>query len=54
MNPENVLDIFASECGIYIALHYLLKDRYAYEFSPYSSKLTTSEDLVSSSVFIIT
>ena len=36
MNPEHVPDVFASECGIYIALHYLLKDRYAYEFSPYS------------------
>ena len=54
MNPEHVPDVFASECSIYIALHYLLKDRYAYEFSPYSSKLTTLEDLVSSSVFIIT
>ena len=36
MNPEHVPDVFASECSIYIALHYLLKDRYAYEFSPYS------------------
>ena len=53
MNPEHVPDVFASECGIY-TLHYLHKDRYAYEFSPYSSKLTTSEDLVSSTVFIIT
>ena len=54
--PEHVPDVFASECSIYIALHYLLKDMYAYEFSPYSSKLTTYtlEDLVSSSVFIIT
>ena len=38
---NNVPDVFASECGIYIALHYFLKDRYAYEFLPYSSKSGT-------------
>ena len=53
-NPEYEPDVFATKrqhCTTWLSL---LKDRHAYEYLLYCSKLTTSEDLSSSSVFIIT